>query len=51
MAPMEPEELFEDDLDLGGEAEDWDEETLGLDWDESDTQSVARDLGIVTSEL
>jgi hypothetical protein len=48
---MEPEELFEDDLDLGGEAEDWDEETLGLDWDESDTQSVARDLGIVTSEL
>jgi hypothetical protein len=56
---MEPEELFEDDLDLGGEAEDWDaelsvdpdEDSLGLDWDESDTQSVARDLGIVTSEL
>jgi hypothetical protein len=48
---MNPEELPEDDLELDGEAEDWDEETLGLDWDESDTQSVARELGIVTSEL
>jgi hypothetical protein len=51
MAPMNPEELFEDDSQLDGEAEDWDEETLGLDWDESDTQSVARELGIVTSEI
>ena len=51
MAPMNPEELFEDDPELDGEAEDWDEETLGLDWDESDTQSVARELGIVTSEI
>ena len=57
---MKPEELPEDDLELDGEAEDWDaetlsvdpdEDTLGLDWDESDTQSVARELGIVTSEL
>lgn len=51
MAPMNPEELFEDEPELDGEAEDWDEETLGLDWDESDTQSVARELGIVTSEI
>jgi hypothetical protein len=51
MAPMNREELFEDDPQLDGEAEDWDEETLGLDWDESDTQSVARELGIVTSEI
>jgi hypothetical protein len=48
---MKPQELFEDDLELDGEAEGWDEETLGLDLDESDTQSVARELGIVTSEL
>ena len=51
MAPMNPEELFEDEPELDGEAEGWDEETLGLDWDESDTQSVARELGIVTSEI
>jgi hypothetical protein len=48
---MNPEELFEDDPELDGEAEDWDEETLGLDWDESDMQSVAHELGIVTSEI
>ena len=46
---MEPED-FEDDFDLDGEAEEWDEETLGLEWDESEAQSIARDLGI-TSEL
>jgi hypothetical protein len=51
MALMEPEELFEDDTELDGEAEDWDSEALGLDWDETETQSVARELGIVTSEL
>ena len=51
MASMEPEELFEDDIELDSEAEDWDSEALGLDLDESDTQSVARELGIVTSEL
>lgn len=48
---MEPDQFDEDfEIEGGGEAEDWDEETLGLDWDESETQSVARDLGI-TSEL
>jgi hypothetical protein len=38
-----------DDIELDGEAEDWDEETLGLDWDESDALSVARELGITSS--
>ena len=45
---MEPED-FEDDFDLDGEAEEWDEETLGLDVDEEDARSVARDLGITSS--
>lgn len=49
MAPMNPEELFEDDFELDAEAEDWDEDTLGLD--DSDALSVARELGITTSEL
>jgi hypothetical protein len=49
MAPMEP--LDFEDLELDGEAEDWDEETLGLDLDDSDTLSVARELGITTSEF
>ncbi len=46
-----------DDFDLDGDDwdaeldDDLDEETLSLDWDESDAQSVARELGIVTSEL
>jgi hypothetical protein len=40
-----------EDFELDGEAEGWDEETLGLDLDDSDTQSVARELGITTSEL
>ena len=26
------------------EAEEWDEETLGLDWNESEAQSVVRDV-------
>jgi hypothetical protein len=43
-------EDYEDEFELDTEAEDWDEETLGLDLDESDTRSVARELGI-TSEL
>jgi hypothetical protein len=44
---MEPDQ-YEDEIELesNGEAEDWDEETLGLDWDESDAQSVARELGV-----
>jgi hypothetical protein len=48
---MEPQELFEDDLEVDGEAEYWEEEDLGLDLDDDDAQSVARELGIVTSEL
>jgi hypothetical protein len=40
---------FDDDLELDGEAEDWDEETLGLDWDESEARSVARELGITSA--
>ncbi|MGH8668668.1 MAG: hypothetical protein ACREUH_05490 [Burkholderiales bacterium] len=47
---MKPENL-DVDFELDGEAEDWDEETLGLDLDDSDAQSVARELGITTSEL
>jgi hypothetical protein len=35
----EPELEFEDD-----EAEDWDEETLGLDWNEADERTVVREL-------
>jgi hypothetical protein len=46
---MEPEDF--DDFDDDTLSVDPDEDTLGLDWDESDAQSVARDLGIVTSEL
>ena len=47
MQAMEPDQFDEDfELDSDGEAEDWDEETLGLDWDESDAQSVARELGV-----
>ena len=39
-------EDIEEDIELDTEAEDWDEETLGLDWDDSDALSVARELGI-----
>jgi hypothetical protein len=46
---MKPQDY--EDFELDGEAEGWDEETLGLDLDDSDTQSVARELGITTSEL
>jgi hypothetical protein len=45
---MEPED-FDDDFELDGEAEDWDEETLGLDWDEDEARSVARELGITSA--
>lgn len=40
---MEPED-FDDDIELDTEAEDWDEETLGLDWDESEVQSITREI-------
>jgi hypothetical protein len=45
-------EDFDDDVELdseGAEGEDWDEETLGLEWDESEAQSVVRDLGITSA--
>jgi hypothetical protein len=35
------EEEFDDELD---DADDWDEETLGLDWNEADEQSLVRDV-------
>ena len=40
--PVELEEDFDDDVDE--EAEDWDEETLGLDWNEADAQSLVREV-------
>ena len=47
---MQPEELidadidFEDDADF--EAEDWDEEALGLDGADLDPDSLAREIGV-----
>jgi hypothetical protein len=47
---METEELndadldFEDDVDF--EAEDWDEEALGLDGADLDPDSIAREIGV-----
>ena len=38
----DPVEEFEDDVDE--EAEDWDEETLGLDWNEADAKSLVREI-------
>lgn len=32
------------EVDVEDEGEDWDEETLGLDWNEADAQSVMRDV-------
>jgi hypothetical protein len=44
--PVTPDEMLDDDMDLPtqGEAEDWDEETLGLDFDESDVQDITREI-------
>lgn len=50
--PMEPENLleedldFEDDEDFDCEAEDWDEETLGLEVDEMEVQDISREIGL-----
>src|SRR5258705_11473374 len=47
--PMEPEELIDDGLDFVDEdfeAEDWDEEALGLDETELDADSLAREIGV-----
>ena len=35
-------EEFDDDVEE--EAEDWDEETLGLDWNEADALNVVREV-------
>jgi hypothetical protein len=45
---MEPDD-FDDVLELedeieGDEADDWDEETLGLDWNEAEAQRLVRDV-------
>ena len=42
-------EEFDDDIELDSDANEWDEETLGLEWDESEAQSVVRDLGITSA--
>lgn len=49
LSPMEPDQ-YDEEIELDSEAQDWDEETLGLEWDESEARSVARELGII-SEL
>ena len=38
-------DLLEQDIDTeaGAEAEDWDEEALGLDWDETEEQEISRE--------
>jgi hypothetical protein len=33
-----------DDFPLEQEAEEWDEETLGLDWQESEEQEICREV-------
>lgn len=47
---MQPEELFDDGLDFEDdedfEAEDWDEEALGLDGADVDADSIAREIGV-----
>ena len=42
-------EDFDDDLELDIEGDEWDEETLDLEWDESEARSIARDLGITSA--
>jgi hypothetical protein len=43
-----PPELEDETLDLDDDADqwddDWDEETLGLDWNEADAQNLVRDV-------
>jgi len=45
---MEPEELFDHDpeMPVDFEAEDWDEETLGLDVDEYEAENIAREIAV-----
>jgi len=43
---MEPEELRdEEDFPVDCDADEWDEETLGLDVDELDVETVTREIG------
>jgi hypothetical protein len=42
-------EDFDDDIELEGDADEWDEDALGLEWDEADAQSIVRDLGITSA--
>ena len=43
-------EDFEDDIELEEEEDEaWDEDTLGLEWDESEARSIVRDLGITSA--
>jgi hypothetical protein len=42
-------EDFDDDTELDGDADEWDEEALGLEWDETEAQSIVRDLGITSA--
>jgi hypothetical protein len=46
---MEPDDI--DDFELDTDTQDWAEDMADLDWDEAEARSVARELGIVTSEL
>jgi hypothetical protein len=43
---FEPErdEDFDDEVESPDDADDWDEETLGLDWNEADEQTLVRDV-------
>lgn len=43
---MELDELqdYEPELELDDDEEDWDEETLGLDWNEADERSLVREV-------
>ncbi len=45
---MEPEELFESDpeIPVDFEAEEWDEETLGLDVDDFEAETIAQEIGL-----
>jgi hypothetical protein len=45
---MEPEELLEGDpeMPVDFEAEEWDEETLGLDVDDYEAETIAREIGL-----
>ena len=42
-------EHFDDEIELEGDADEWDEDALGLEWDEAEAQSIVRDLGITSA--